>query len=485
MSYRQVFTRLTRKITFQQTISLGRRPTIFLCLAALLLQPILLNPALAFSVGKEKKVGDKLLSMVRTSFTLIDAPDVTQYINNLGQRILKVTGPQYFKYHFFVIKNKDFNAFAAPDGLIFIHSGLLEAMDKEGELVSVMAHEIGHVTSRHISKMIAQRKKNNIGTAALLIAGIALGGGAISQALITGSMAANASMNLKFSRKDEEEADRLSYKWMKAMGMNPAPMATMLEKMYKVSVYQMANIPPYLLTHPEPKRRLSYIRDMLRSEPPHHYKHRDDFPFLRIKYRITAETGDLANLRSIYRRQAKQGKEPRKTMANYGLYMIYLADADYKKAEASLRIVMNHFKDRAILQSDQGIIEFRQEKYNAALKDFKSALKAKPDDAYSAYHLAKTLEYLGKKTQAIKIYQRLLLTIPDYTKLNFRLGKLLFDSGKTGAGHYQLGVYFWLNGNHKMAKYHLKQALADKTSDRETIKLTNKELKLIQEVEKE
>jgi len=485
MTYRQVFTRLNKKINLSQSVAKGKLLVVFFCLTALLIQPLLSRPAQAFSVSEERKVGDKLLSMVRTSFTVIDAPDITQYINNLGQRILKVTGPQYFKYHFFVINNKDFNAFAAPSGLIFIHSGLLETMDNEGELVSVMAHEVGHVTSRHISKQVDKSKKTGIGTAALLIAGIALGRGALSQALITGSMAASSSMHLKFSREDEEEADRLSYKWMVAMNMDPAPMATMLEKMYKISVYQMANIPPFLLSHPEPKRRLSYIQDMLFSAPPHKYTPRDDFPFLRIKYRIMAETKDSASLLPIYQRQVKEGKEPRKTMANYGLYLLYLHGAEYDKAATSLRTVMSHFKDEAILHSDLGMIAFRKGEYNEALKDFKLALAANPDDAYSAYHLAEALELQGRRAGAAKIYQRLLSTIPDFTKLHFRLGKLLTDSGKTGAGHYQLGQYFWLNGDHKTAKYHLNQALKDKTSAPQIIKLANKELAKIKEVEKE
>ena len=92
------------------------------------------NPAFAFSVGEEKEVGEQLLTMVRKGFTLIDEPDVIQYINELGQGTLAVAGSQYFDYHFFVIKNKELNAFAAPSGLIFFHSGLVESLDSEEEL---------------------------------------------------------------------------------------------------------------------------------------------------------------------------------------------------------------------------------------------------------------------------------------------------------------------------------------------------------------
>ncbi len=485
MNYQQVLARPVKTIRLLQLAANSKRLLIFFCLTALLLQPMMNRPALAFSVGEEKKVGDKLLSMVRTEFTVIDAPDITQYINNLGQRILKVTGPQYFNYHFFIINNKDFNAFAAPSGLIFIHSGLLEAMDNEGELVSVMAHEVGHVTSRHISKQVDKSKKTSIGTAALLIAGIAMGGGAIAQALISGSMAANASMNLRFSRQDEEEADRLSYKWMLAMNMSPAPMATMLQKMYKISVYQMANTPPFLLTHPEPRRRLEYIQDMLLSSPPHSFTPRDDFAFLRVKYRIMVSTKDPAILRPIFLKQAREALEPQKTMANYGLYLLYMDETEYSKAKAALHVVIKHFGNKAILRTDLGLISLRKGAYRKALDNFQQAIAASPDDAYTAYNQAKALERLGEKRHAIQIYKRLITVIPDFTKLRFQLGKLLSESGQTGAGHYQLGRFFWLNGDHKSAKYHFKQAIKDKTSTQTTIKKSTKQLEKIKEIEKE
>ena len=93
-------------------------------------------------MGDEKKIGEQLLTLIRREFKLIDEPDIIQYINELGRSTLEVAGPQFFDYHFFVINNKELNAFAAPSGLIFFHTGLIESLDSEGELVGVVAHEI-------------------------------------------------------------------------------------------------------------------------------------------------------------------------------------------------------------------------------------------------------------------------------------------------------------------------------------------------------
>ncbi|MFH1021320.1 MAG: M48 family metallopeptidase [Pseudomonadota bacterium] len=219
--------------------------------------------AQAFSIGEEREVGEKLLSIIRKEFTLLDDPDLTEYVTNLGQQTLQLAGPQFFDYHFFIIDNKEFNAFAAPSGLIFFHSGLIDLCDTEGELVSVLSHEIGHAASRHIADRISKSGKLNAATTALMLAGLLLGQGALSQALVTGSMAGGLTANLKFSREDEEEADRLSYKWMQEQNRDPADMVNMLKKMRRVSRYHRKQVPTYLLTHPEPENRIGYIEDII------------------------------------------------------------------------------------------------------------------------------------------------------------------------------------------------------------------------------
>ncbi len=437
---------------------------IFFFLSSLFPAPLGQGSASAFSVGEEKEVGEKLLSMVRSNFQVLDDPDISQYINDVGQRILAVAGPQYFDYHFFVINDKEFNAFAAPSGLIFIHSGLIEAMDSEGELISVMAHECGHVTSRHISDRLAKSTKTTIATAALLIAGIALGGGgALSQAVITGSMAANAAMNLKFSREDEEEADRLSFKWMQALDVDPAEMETMLEKMHRVSVYRSANIPPYLLTHPEPKQRKGYVEDLMMasSSQPKTYRPADNFLFLRMKYRVLSLTRDPSTFRAQLLRKSSQGKEQQSIMAQYGLALLSQSGADYAKAESYLNSVIQTYPDRAILKTDQATLFMQSGRPNEALALLEAAHAAEPDCAHTTYTLAQTLEQRGEQQKALQLFEELLPVLPDQAKLYRTVGNLKTRLGKKGVGHYYLGHYFWMTGDAKSAKYHLNETLKD------------------------
>ena len=436
----------------------------------------------AFSVKEEREVGEKLLSIVRKEFRLLDDPDITQYINRLGKEILAVAGPQYFDYHFFVVKNKEFNAFAAPSGLLFFHSGLIETMTSEGELLSVIAHECAHVTSRHIAERIQKNTKLTIGTAALLLAGIAMGGGALSEALITGSLAANASMNLSFSRKAEEEADRLAFTWMQSKKRDPAEMESMLRKMRKISQYRRGKLPPYLLTHPEPARRLGYVQDLIQIYGEEDYIQRDTFEFLRFKHRVLTLSKDPMTLMPRYQnRISKAGGD---IMAHYGLSHIYLRNAEFTKAMDSLRTVMNAYPDKTILTTDMGIILFQAGRYKDALKRFEKAHGADPACLYTSYYLARTLEQLGEHKKALSLYKELLTELPEYSPIYYRIGSIKAQEDKKAEGFYYLGIHFFHEGDHKTARYHLKHAIEKLPADSELKKKARETLERIKRIEK-
>lgn len=426
------------------------------------------NVAHALTISEERELGEKLLSIVRTEFHLLDDPDITQYIARLGSELLKEIGSSYFDYHFFIIKDKEINAFAAPSGLIFFNAGLIEAMNDENELVSVMAHEAGHIVSRHYANRLKKSSKTSIATTALILAGIALGGGAVSQALVTGAMATNASMNLKFSRQDEEEADRLAFKWMKEEGRDPAAMVNMLRTLRRISLYQSANVPPYLLTHPEPQTRMGYVQDLLLYGNKEKYRTIDEFAFKRFKYRILSQTKDPQPLIASFKQNiaaAEKEQHSDSVMEYYGLSLALEAAADYEAAEKALRKVIAQYPDKAILKTDLGVIFFESGRYNEALGTFNQALAMDRESSYTKFYLARSLEETGNLDQATQLYDELLAVQPDYANLYYRLGKISAAKGEKGIGYYYLGVYHWYEGDAKSAVWNLNRALKDLPAD--------------------
>ncbi|MBU0481943.1 MAG: M48 family metalloprotease [Proteobacteria bacterium] len=406
-----------------------------------------------------------MMSEVRKAFKLVDEPDVVQYISELGREVLKVAGPQFFDYQFFVIDDKEFNAFAAPSGLIFMHSGLIDHMDNEDELVGVLAHECAHVANRHIADRIDKATKVNIGTVALVLAGIAMGGGPMSEAVIAGGLATGASMNLKFSRANEEEADRMAFTWMTAMGRDPWAMLSMLSKMRRISILKMGKVPPYLLTHPDPAMRMGYVQDLLSSSGIIETdRGRKDFSFHRIRYRILSTIKSPAEIMPRLRQQIRQGKDP-SFMAHYGLALGSLEEGNFSSAEKYLQEVIDHYPDKPVLLADLAVIFSRQGNHAKALSLLEEARKADRDDAFTGYHLARTLEQEGKIDRAIELYEELLRRIPAFGRLHYHLSQNYATRGLLGKSHYHTGVLSFLEGNTENAKYHLNEAIKKLPAD--------------------
>ena len=445
------------------------------------------NPAFAFSVGEEREVGEQLLTLVRRGFKLIDEPDVIQYINELGQKTLAVAGSQYFDYHFFVINNKELNAFAAPSGLIFFHSGLIESLDSEGELVGVMAHEIGHVVSRHLADRIKKSAKINAATLLGVLLGIALGAGPLSEAIIAGSAAAGRSATLSFSRLDEEEADRLAFKWMQEQNLDPGAMVDMLHELHTMNRYRMGYVPPYLLTHPGPDVRMSYIQDLIIFSDKKQYIQGDEFRFLRFKNRVLSLSRDPMQLITYYQNaiSSMDSETQAYAMAHYVLSQAYLAAADYPNAEKHLRRTMAFFPDKSILKADMGVIYLKSRRYDKAKELLQETRRTQRNNGFANFYLAQVFEKTGKLQEASDLYEEMLFMMPDYSKLYYQLANVKAQLGKQGEGFFYYGFYYWYEGDLMSAKYHFTKSAALLSQDNPKKAAAEKMLQKIGKLEKE
>jgi predicted Zn-dependent protease len=447
-------------------------PVLLLFLAADCLS--LLSPAAvsAFSIKEEREYGEHMLAVIRREFRLVDELDVSQYINELGDSILAQAGPQFFDYHFYVIDNKEFNAFATPSGLIFFHSGIINAMDTEGELVSVMAHECGHVISRHIAERIENSAKITASTLAMMLAGIALGGGPLSQALVTGGMATGAAMSLAFTRQDEEEADRISFDLMNGLQRDPQDMLAMLNKMYKESKIRMGNIPPYLLTHPQPKLRMGYVEDLMHVKGDSRFRQYDQFDFRRLQKRVASLTVEPQKLYGKYRKETREATDENvRKMATYGLALADMATGNYEQAVEKMREVMRFYPDRPVLLADLGMIYMQWGKLETAQMYLEEARSKDPGSWYTTFYLAMTLEQTGDIDRAEALYRQVLDHNGDYPKVYFQLAQIASKKNNEAQSHLLLGKNYFYEGNFPTSIFHLKKArdLSSSHRDREEI----------------
>lgn len=422
----------------------------------------------AFSIGEERMVGEQLLYSIRAQFTVLDDPDISQYINNLGQDVLDVVGPQYFNYHFFVVKSDQFNAFAAPSGLIFFYTGLIKTMKTENELLSVLAHEIGHAVSRHIAHRMDKQGKVSAATMLLGLASLALGNPSLSQGLLTGSLAAGQAVGLSFSRQDEEQADRLSFGWMQSMHRNPRAMEGMLKTMRKITRYRSNKLPPYLLTHPNPEARLDYVQSLVSLDEdqakPGYYKKTDNFDFLRFKYRVLSQSIEPGELRIYCSNILASGKDPEQvTMAHFGLALLAALDTNFSEAVKQLELVRKKYPRKNILQVDLATMYLESGKIEQAVQLLDEAHKKDPTNMYATFQLAQALEKRGEFVEAELLYNEVQKSMPEYSKLYYELGRMKANQGETGISNFYLAKYYLYEGRMKFAKQYLKRAEKDKT----------------------
>lgn len=403
-----------------------------------------------------------MLYTVRASFPIIGDPDLHQYINDIGREVLEVAGIQYFDYHFYIVNSSQFNAFAAPSGLIFFYSNLIESMNSEDEFASVIAHEIGHVVRRHLASRMEKGAIINMATLGVALAALALGGGAVTQGLLTGSLAAGQSAQLHFSRQDETEADLLAYKWMRDLNRDTEGQKKMLQTMRRITRYRMNQIPQYLLTHPDPEARLDYVESLISADSD--YKKKDDeqkdFAFLRFKYRIMSLNQNTSTMRALLASKVSDARMSAfdVAMARYGLSQVDRQENNLEQSLKGLDQVIRDFPEQPMLLVDKAVVLAEMGNYNEAKILLEKVQTLEPYNMYATFNLAKLLNKLGQNEKSLKLFNRVSYQIPEFSEVYFEMGRILAQQGKSNESRYYLGKFNLYEGKLKLAEANFRQA---------------------------
>ena len=217
------------------------------------------------SVDEERRLGADFSRNIERRANLVRDPEVTGYVSAIGRRLLAHAGPQPFPYRFHVVARKEINAFAAPAGHIYLHTGTLLKARNVSELAGVIAHEIGHVAKRHIAHNFNRALATNIAHhVGVVAAELAAGPEAARAAHAVGGVAALGYLNT-FSREAEREADAFAVRLMFKAGYDPRGLATFFETLRKEG---KRSAPAFLSSHPTPASRIATTREMIGRLPP-------------------------------------------------------------------------------------------------------------------------------------------------------------------------------------------------------------------------
>jgi predicted Zn-dependent protease len=439
------------------------RKFIYIWIAALfLLGQLHLREAFSLTVSEEEELSRDILKYIYKQYEIIDDPEVAEYVNKVGNRIVEGLEDPLFNYRFHVLKVDAYNAFAIPAGYIFINSGLMAAMDNEDELAGILAHEIAHVNARHISQKIERSKKIGWATLAGMAAGIligAAGGGEAAQALTKGSQAAGTSAELSYSRDNEIQADQLGLIYLTDAGYSGEGLLKILKKMRSKQWFDTEQVPTYMRTHPAIDDRIAYLDTQISAMPkPAESKSRGSSEdFLRVHtYLITRYGDENLVLRHL---ESEVKKYPQDPMAHYRYGLILARVGRRDEAISQLRTAMEKRAFDPYILRDIGRVYYLNGQYQQSLKMLKTAHDMIPDDADCALYLGQAHMEMGLFDEASPVLREVVEKHPGYTQAYYILAQSLGKQGNLGDAYYYLGVYHTRKGDYKTAAVQYRRAL--------------------------
>ena len=412
----------------------------------------------ALSPADERALGEAFMREIRARLTLVDDPLVEQYIQSLGYRLVAATDRRDLGFTFFVVEDESLNAFAAPGGFIGLNSGMILATESESELASVLAHEIAHVTQRHIVRAIDHASSSSLPVLAGILAAIIVGTQDIEagQATAAAVFGATAQRGINFTRQNEMEADRVGIRILADAGFNPREMAGVFEKLQSAARYS-PRVPEYLSSHPVTTNRIAEARD--RAERLPYRQHASSESYHLVRARLWADTADDAQRaldRLVEELSTGQAESPAANAYGQAIALARLGRDDEAR-EALERLVESH-PDNPTFRAELAGNALRTGNLQRALALYAEGLDLYPDNRVLVRGHAAALNTAGRPNETVKLIDR----FGQLYAIDSAMHRLRADAyqklGRTLASRVDLAEHYYLSGRLGQAIDQLRRA---------------------------
>ncbi|APE05296.1 peptidase M48 [Alteromonas sp. MB-3u-76] len=368
----------------------------------------------AISLDKEMLIGDAVMRQMRGQSPIISDPVLDEYLQDLGNRLVVHADNAKFPFKFFWVNNDAINAFAFFGGHIGVHTGLMRRAENESELASVLAHEVSHVTLRHIARRMQAQKRSSPLALASLIGGIliAMANPQAGMAAMQAGSAASAQLQIDYTRSNEQEADRIGIAMLARAGFDPKGAASFFSTM--AEEYRMVSRPPArLLTHPLTETRIADARSRANDYPRRYLPINKQFELAkaRIKSRYSFEKDyALEYYQAAVEQQAQRSREA----SLYGLALAYMRNEENRKAQEILRTLMEKDPTNLFYLDAATDIHIALGQPLKAVEMLKPHVTHNPRNQVLALNQANALISAQKYDDAIELLKDFLLVKKDY-----------------------------------------------------------------------
>ncbi|MCG8378719.1 MAG: M48 family metalloprotease, partial [Proteobacteria bacterium] len=300
---------------------------------------------------------------------------------SLGYNLVSHSDNTEQPFTFFVVNDTGINAFAGPGGVIGMNSGVILNSANESEVAAVMAHEIAHVTQRHLARLYEELNRYSVPTTAAIVGAILVGiaNPQAGAAALTGIQGLSVQNQINFTRGNEEEADRIGIQTLVRAGYDPNGMPDFFLKLQQLSRFN-PSVPEFLRTHPLTTSRIADSKARAESYPLNEYKNSHTYKLVKNKLLVNSFKSASEAARHLRKELETTDKtDSEKLPVRYGLAYAYIANSEFKLARQQIKKLLKDNPDHSAYLLLAAKLETSQSNYNDAFKIFKKAYELYPD----------------------------------------------------------------------------------------------------------
>jgi predicted Zn-dependent protease len=412
------------------------------------------------SSNDEARLGRMIMRDIRRSGQVVEDPLVIEYVNEIGSRIGAQTNDGDHDFTFFVIDDPRINAFALPGGYIGVHTGLLEATRNEDELAGVLAHEVAHVTQRHIARAIHANSRQSILSTAMMLGAIIVAAAGGSSDAVQGAMAVAqgtaVQQQINFTRTNEYEADRVGIAALADAGFDPYGMASFFEVLGRqTTTSPEMRAPEFLRTHPVSSARIAEARSRAREYPA--IRSDDSTSYGIARTRMIVARFDTAEEAVAYFERRPYANQTR--IERYGRAVAYQRAGKFWEA-------LDIFKE--LLDDDKSVIAYHigvgqtlvaLDQPRDALATYERALELFPRNVPLVLDYGEQLLRLNQAAKAHAMLLDLMNNVPPTPEQVRLIARAADEAGEDAEAYYYLSEYRLMIGDLSGGIGYLQQAL--------------------------
>jgi beta-barrel assembly-enhancing protease len=421
------------------------------------------SPAQAMlTLEDERQIGRMVVRGLRDQDQLLDDPETAEYLQSLGSRLASEAHDGAQRFTFFTVKDRTINAFALPGGFIGVNAGLVLETKDESELAGVVAHEIAHVTQRHIARSIAAQSRSSlVSTAAMLAAillGAAAGGGDGAMAGVAAAQSLAIQQQISFTRENETEADRVGLGILARSGFDPEGMPQFFETMSRLAGSSELNIPEMLRTHPVTSTRIAETKERADQLDVTPLPDSISYALTRERLRVLS-TPAGKDPQEYYTAVVKN--EPDATSAQvYGQGLAMMTSGHADKAIPIFKQLRD--TDPSVMQyhTALGQAQLRANQGKASLATLEKARELFPRNVSVTVRYAESLLQSGDAKMAHEALLDLFNVVPPTPEQARLTARAANAAGDVADSYYYMSEYHLMSGDLPLAINQLQLALA-------------------------